>query len=75
MWQQITTLSEIDTVKTGTLVAKTYPENGNSAVYKVSGRSEDYMVLVPADNAHLNDGLTIAADDLFDKGWWMMKTH
>lgn len=75
MWQQITTLSEIDTVKTGTLVAQTLPKSRSTPIYKVSGRSEDYMVLVPADNAYLNDGLTIVADDLFDKGWWMMKTH
>ncbi|MBG9376838.1 hypothetical protein I5907_11365 [Panacibacter sp. DH6] len=75
MWEQITTLSEIDTVETGTLIANGHPVSGNTPIYKVSGKNENYITLVPQNSTSPDEGLTIAADELFDKGWWMMKTH
>jgi hypothetical protein len=76
MLEQITTISEIDTVITGTLLAKENPhENIDAEIYKVVGKTEFGISINPKASSDPDENLTMNPDDLFDKGWWMLKTE
>jgi len=73
MWEVITTISEIDTVKPGTLLAKENPESERpTIIYRVVERTVDSITITPDSNA-LNENITLKSDALFDEGWWMLK--
>ena len=74
MWEQIATLSEIDTVKAGTLLAKENPlGNADPEIYRVTGRTEDNISINPKVNNRPDTSIIIQYDTLFNEGWWMLK--
>ncbi|QEC67828.1 hypothetical protein FRZ67_11165 [Panacibacter ginsenosidivorans] len=74
MWEVITTLSEIDTVHTGTLLAEKNPQSAeNITIFRVSDKKGDSITLQPKDNYDADSGITVEADELFDRNWWMFK--
>ena len=76
MWEVITTLSEIDTVETGTLLAEKNPQSAeNITIFRVAGKTEYNITLQPKDNHEPDSGITVRSDELFDRAWWMLKDH
>lgn len=74
MWQQITTLSEIDTISAGTFVAKENPdENIDTDIYRVMGKTATEISINLKVSDDPAESLVMPSDDLFDKRWWMMK--
>ncbi len=74
MWQEITTLSEIDTVLVGTLLAKENPEeNVDLDIYRVTGKTDDSISINPTVSNDFGESFTMQSDELFSKGWWMLK--
>jgi hypothetical protein len=75
MWEQITTLSEIDKVVKGTLLARENPDANNEAeIYRVIENNADNILMNSRISNDTKDILKIKADELFYKGWWMLKT-
>ena len=75
MWQQITTISEIDTIQPGTLVSKDSPENSSEEViYTVDGISDEQVPMHP-DNNSIDQDVNLKTDQLFTQGWWMLKNN
>jgi hypothetical protein len=76
MWEVITTLSEIDTVHTGTLLAEKNPQTEeNITIFRVAGKTDDKITLQPKDNQDPDSGITVKSDELFDRSWWMLKDN
>ena len=46
MWEEITTISEIDTIKPGTRLSKENPQFNNADIYKVTQINSDHVVLI-----------------------------
>lgn len=75
MWEQITTISEIDTVDNGSLVAKENPdEHTETIIYRVAGKHNDYVTLNPESDS-MTESTTLRSDALFDDAWWMFKKN
>lgn len=73
MWEVITTISEIDTVKPGTLLSKENPADDEPIViYRVVEKADDTITITP-DNNNINEQITFKSDTLFEEGWWMLK--
>lgn len=76
MWQQITTLSELDTVKTGTLLSKHDPEKDSAAIiFKVTGKNDKNITINEKEEELTTNTTEIKTDQLFDEGWWMLKNE
>ena len=76
MWEVITTLSEIDTVQTGTLLAEKNPQTEeNITIFRVAGKIDDKITLQAKDNYDPDSGITVKSDELFDRSWWMLKNN
>ncbi|HNP21707.1 MAG TPA: hypothetical protein PKM63_19390 [Panacibacter sp.] len=73
MWEEITTISEIDTIKPGTRLSKENPQFNNADIYKVTQINSDHVVLIPAHSEEIVDNFVLKPDTLFEKGWWMLK--
>jgi len=74
MWEEITTISEIDTVKAGTLLAKENPQkSGDTIIYKTIGVNPDEIIIMPQSSNNSAEGFALKADTLFEHGWWMLK--
>ena len=73
MWEEITTISEIDTIHTGTLVAKEDPKKEDTIIYKVTHITPDEVIIMPHSSNDPGDNLVLNPDTLFDHGWWMLK--
>jgi len=76
MWQQITTLSELDTVKTGTLLSKNDPaKDSNKTIFKVTGKNDENITMNEKEEDPTRNITEIKTDKLFDDGWWMLKNE
>ena len=76
MWQQITTLSELDTVKTGTLLSKHDPvEDSTATIFKVTGKNDKNITINEKEEELTTNTTEIKTDQLFDEGWWMLKNE
>jgi len=76
MWQQITTLSELDTVKTGTLLSKNDPaKDGTTTIFKVTGKNDENITMNEKEEDPTRNATEIKTDKLFDDGWWMLKNE
>ena len=78
MWEEITTLSEIDTILIGTLIAQENPEeNIGIDIYRVTGKTADSISIHPKlnNNNDPDESLIIKSHELFDNGWWMLKEN
>jgi hypothetical protein len=76
MWQQITTLSELDTVKTGTLLSKNDPvKDSNTPIFKVTSKNDKNITMNAKEEDPTRNITEIKTDKLFDDGWWMLKNE
>ena len=76
MWQQITTLSELDTVKTGTLLSKNDPaKDSTTTIFKVTGKKDENITMTEKEEDPTRNITEIKTDKLFDDGWWMLKNE
>ena len=76
MWQQITTLSELDTVKTGTLLSKNDPaKDSTTTIFKVTGKNDENITMNEKEEDPTRNITEIKTDKLFDDGWWMLKNE
>ena len=76
MWQQITTLSELDTVKTGTLLSKNDPaKDSTTTIFKVTGKKDENITMNEKEEDPTRNITEIKTDKLFDDGWWMLKNE
>jgi len=76
MWQHITTLSELDTVKTGTLLSKNDPaKDSTTTIFKVTGKKDENITMNEKEEDPTRNITEIKTDKLFDDGWWMLKNE
>ena len=76
MWQHITTLSELDTVKTGTLLSKNDPaKDSTTTIFKVTGKNDENITMNEKEEDPTRNITEIKTDKLFDDGWWMLKNE
>ena len=74
MWQQITTLSELDTIHAGTLISKDDPlEDSTTTVYKVVNKNADKISMTEKEVDSITEAREMKLDELFSHGWWMLK--
>lgn len=73
MWEEITTISEIDTIKAGTLLSKENPGDNSGVVYKVTQINTDEVMLMPKGSIDYGDNFALKPEALFAHGWWMLK--
>ena len=76
MWQHITTLSELDTVKTGTLLSKNDPaKDSTTTIFKVTGKNDENITMNEKEEDPTRNITEIKTNKLFDDGWWMFKNE
>jgi hypothetical protein len=76
MWQQITTISETDTLETGTLIAKEDPDrNEFTTIYRVATKNNEELRFYPFHEPGIAEETILQVDALFTEGWWMMKKN
>jgi|KBSMisStaDraftv2_1062788.scaffolds.fasta_scaffold7870725_1 hypothetical protein len=76
MWEVITTLLEIDSVQTGTLLAEKNPQTEeNITIFRVADKTNDKIILQPKDDHDPDSGITVKSVELFDRSWWMLKDN
>lgn len=76
MWEQITTLSEIDTITAGTFLCRENPDDDNETdIYRVIEKTDDSILLNTRISREPKDMLRIRTGELFDDGWWMLKAQ